>query len=140
MPAKKKPTVRRDKSGALGKAELNEFKALLNERMGQIKKAVDKMGTDALSHSGAEASGALSTMPLHMADVGSDAFEQDMTLGRLEVESREMEEIGRALTRIDAGSYGLCENCRKPIPKGRLRAIPYARLCIECKEKEEAPH
>lgn len=138
-PKKSKPTVRKDKSGSkLGKSELKEYKVSLTQRMSQLKKDVTKMGNDALAHSGAAASGDLSTMPLHMADVGSDAFEQDVTLGRLESESRELEEIEAALKRIEAATYGLCENCQKPIPKGRLKAIPYTRLCISCQEKEEA--
>ncbi len=44
-----------------------------------------------------------------------------------------VEEIDQALARIDAGTYGICENCRKPIPRARLSALPHARLCIACK-------
>ena len=44
-----------------------------------------------------------------------------------------VEEIDRALIRIDAGSYGTCEQCGQPIPKARLKALPYATLCVGCK-------
>lgn len=142
MPEKKneKPTARKEKAPATGripKSEAKEFKDLLTRRLTQLKRDVDQMGNDALN-TGTDASGELSTMPLHMADVGTDTFEQDMTLGRLESESRELEEIQEAIKRISVGTYGLCESCQKPIPKVRLRAIPYARLCIPCKEKEES--
>ena len=44
-----------------------------------------------------------------------------------------VEDIDRALAKIDAGTYGICERCGKPIPKERLRALPYAALCVACK-------
>lgn len=135
MPDKKrKPTVRRNSDGRLPKGELKEFRLLLTTIKARLKGNVDKLGNDALNAN----SGELSTMPLHMADMGSDTFEQDMTLGRLEAESADLEQIEAALGRIEKGNYGQCENCAQPIPKGRLRAIPYTRLCIPCKEKEEA--
>ena len=135
MPDKnRKPTVRRNSDGKMAKGELKEFRTLLTTIKTRLKGNVDKLGNDALNSN----SGELSTMPLHMADMGSDTFEQDMTLGRLESESEDLEQIEAALGRIEKGSYGLCESCQSPIPKGRLRAIPYARLCIVCKQKEEA--
>ena len=44
-----------------------------------------------------------------------------------------MEDIDKALVKIDAGTYGICERCGQPIPKERLRALPYAALCVACK-------
>ncbi len=122
--------------GGLSKAELNEFKALLLLRkkvlQGDVKTLEDegcKKGTDA--------AGDLSTLPMHLADLGTDSFEQDITLGLMENESGELHEIEEALDRIKDGSFGLCESCKKKIPKERLKAIPYARLCVNCKKKEE---
>ena len=85
----------------------------------------------------AAASGDLSTVPYHMADVGTDNFEHEFTLGLIENEEEELREIDAALERIEETSYGVCETCEKPIPKGRLKVIPYARLCIDCKRDEE---
>ena len=45
--------------------------------------------------------------------------------------------IGHALERIDAGTYGLCERCGRPIEKARLKALPYASLCLADKQAEE---
>lgn len=129
---KKKATVR------LKKDELKEFRKLLLARRSQLKGDFDKLGSETLDHNSKDSSGDLSSMPLHMADVGTDSFEKDMTLGLIESEADELKEIEEALKRTDDGSYGLCEVCKKPIPKVRLRAIPYARLCIECKQKEES--
>jgi RNA polymerase-binding transcription factor DksA len=44
-----------------------------------------------------------------------------------------VEDIDRALAKIDAGTYGICERCGQPIPKERLKALPYAALCVACK-------
>ena len=86
---------------------------------------------------GSDAAGDLSTLPMHLADLGTDSFEQDISLGLMENESDEIQEIEEALERIKDGTFGLCETCRKKIPKERLRAIPYTRLCVNCKKKEE---
>src|SRR5512147_556400 len=95
------------------------------------------MADSALRKSVAAASGDLSTVPFHMADLGTDNFEHEFTLGLIENEEEELREIDLALERLEKGAYGLCESCEKPIPKGRLLVIPYARLCIECKRGEE---
>ncbi len=73
----------------------------------------------------------------HMADYGTDNYEQEFTLGILEQDVETIRDIHDALGRIKEGSYGLCEECLKPIARARLRAIPYARLCVDCKMKEE---
>ena len=85
----------------------------------------------------AAASGELSNVPYHMADAGTDNFDHEFTLGLIENEEEELREIDAALDRIEKGHYGLCETCEKGIPKSRLKIIPYARLCIECKKSEE---
>ena len=73
----------------------------------------------------------------HMADFGTDNFEQEFTLGVLEQDLETLRDIHDALVRIKEGSYGLCEECTKPIAKARLKAMPHARLCVDCKMKEE---
>jgi len=124
------------KSG-LSKGELNEFKALLLIRKKILQGDVHTLESEAMKK-GSEAAGDLSTLPMHLADMGTDSFEQDMSLGLMETESDEIREIEEAFERIKDGSFGLCENCKKRIPKERLKAIPYARLCVNCKTKEEA--
>ena len=80
-------------------------------------------------------SGDASTAPLHMADVGSDNYDQEFTLSLMKNEGETLEAIREALTRIDDGTYGVCAECDKTIPKMRLSAIPYAALCINCATK-----
>jgi len=53
------------------------------------------------------------------------------------VESDAVAQIDYALTRLDSGKYGICEDCGKRIPEARLRAVPFAYLCVSCKERDE---
>lgn len=120
----------------MSKGELAEFKAILSRRRRLLLGDVKGLEGEAMKK-GSDAAGDLSTLPMHLADLGTDSFEQDISLGLMENESDEIREIEEALERIKDGVFGLCEGCRKRIPKERLRAIPYTRLCVNCKKKEE---
>ena len=122
--------------GGLSKSELKEFKTLLLARKGVLQGDVKTLEDEACKK-GTDAAGDLSTLPQHLADLGTDSHEQDISLGLMENETDELHEIQEAFERIKDGSFGLCETCRKKIPKERLKAIPYARLCVNCKKKEE---
>ena len=122
--------------GGLSKVELKEFRTLLLHRKAVLQGDVKTLEDEACKK-GTDAAGDLSTLPMHLADLGTDSFEQDISLGLMENESDELHEIQEAFDRIKDGSFGLCETCRKKIPKERLKAIPYARLCVSCKKKEE---
>jgi RNA polymerase-binding transcription factor DksA len=76
-------------------------------------------------------------MPIHMADLGTDNFEQEFTLSLLQNEEHALEEIDAAIGRIDRGAFGRCEECDKEIPRDRLKALPYARHCLACARKLE---
>ncbi|MDD3587191.1 MAG: TraR/DksA C4-type zinc finger protein [Thermoguttaceae bacterium] len=68
----------------------------------------------------------------HMADQGSDSFDQELSFTMLEAGSGRLSEIEDALWRIENGTYGICEDCQTRIPKARLDAIPYTALCVKC--------
>jgi DnaK suppressor protein len=71
------------------------------------------------------------------ADAGTKAFEREHELA-LNQNARDLLDQGeRALSRIDAGTYGVCESCGQPIGKARLLAFPRANLCVACKQREE---
>ena len=134
------PEVDRPKRDApsqagFSKTEIGEFKALLLHRRRVLEGDVKSLENEAMKR-GSDV-GDLSTLPMHLADLGTDSFEQEMSLGLMESESDELKHINEAFERIADGSFGLCENCKKRIPKERLRAIPYTRLCVNCKMKEE---
>jgi DnaK suppressor protein len=71
------------------------------------------------------------------ADAGTKAFEREHELALTQNAQDVLDQGERALARIDAGTYGVCESCGKPIGKARLLAFPRARLCVECKQREE---
>ena len=71
------------------------------------------------------------------ADVGSTTLERDHELQLANNARNMLNQIERALSRIDDGTYGVCESCGKAIGKGRLQAFPRATLCVSCKEREE---
>ena len=71
------------------------------------------------------------------ADAGTKAFEREHELALAKNAQDLLEQGERALARIDAGTYGVCESCGKPIGKARLLAFPRATLCVECKQREE---
>jgi RNA polymerase-binding transcription factor DksA len=71
------------------------------------------------------------------ADVGTSTFEREKELSISNSLADLEEKIERALAKIDAGTYGLCERCGKPIEKARIRALPYASLCLSDKQAEE---
>lgn len=73
----------------------------------------------------------------HLADLGSETFEQSQNLGLAEQASRTVSEIVLALERIEQGTYGTCENCDRSIAIERLEAIPYASRCAECQSKAD---
>jgi RNA polymerase-binding transcription factor DksA len=74
---------------------------------------------------------------LDMADAATDQFDHDVALGLIAAEQDTLFEIEAALSRIRAGTYGLCELTAKPIPAARLRAIPWTRFCQEVEEQLE---
>jgi RNA polymerase-binding protein DksA len=73
----------------------------------------------------------------HMADVATDTFDRELDFSLEESSEHVLHSIDEALGRIADGTYGLCQSCGSPIAEERLEAIPYARLCIECKRREE---
>ena len=84
-----------------------------------------------------DSAGDLSGYSFHMADAGTDAMEREKAFLFASAEGRLLLEIDEALRRLYRGEYGICEICGKPIARARLEAMPYARLCVSCKEKEE---
>ncbi|HHT9154091.1 MAG TPA: TraR/DksA family transcriptional regulator [Candidatus Hypogeohydataceae bacterium YC40] len=99
---------------------------------------VNSLHGEALGKNRQDAAGDLSNVPFHMADLGTDNYERDITIHLMENESEAVRSIDQALAKIEQGTFGVCEGCTKKIPKTRLVAIPHAGLCLECQKKEES--
>jgi DnaK suppressor protein len=72
------------------------------------------------------------------ADAAFDSGSEEMSAQLAEFESRELNQIDRALTRLKQGTYGVCELCQKKISVARLNAVPYGTTCIECQREMES--
>ena len=111
----------------LTRKDLNHYRSLLLNKRAELVGDLNAMEAQALKSNG----GHLSHMPIHMADVGTDTFDQDFTLGMAENERQQVREIDAALKRIEDKTYGVCQMTEKVIPKTRLNAKPWARYTIE---------
>ena len=114
------------------KPDLKPFKERLLQLRSRLRGDVNAMANATLRRTRSEASGDLSSMPIHMADIGSDNFEQEFTLSLMENDEETLDLIESALVRIEEGTYGSCTDCGAQIPKTRLNAIPYTPHCIKC--------
>ena len=119
------------------KVELEKYRRQLLDMGKSLKDKVSDLEHEALRKTGGEEGGNLSNMPVHMADLASDNFEQEVAIGLLETEEQRLEEIAAALQRIEDGTFGRCQECNKEIAKERLQAIPYTRFCISCANQED---
>lgn len=119
----------------LSEAELAEFRELLMEKRRELIGDMNNMSDEA-RRAGAPG-GTASSMPIHMADLGSDTWEQELTLGLIENERGLLREIEEALDRINKRTYGICIGTNKPIGKARLRLKPWAKYGIEYARKLE---
>lgn len=113
------------------------FKELLLKKKDALAKGIEHIARDALKTSQREAAGDLSAYSLHMADMATDNYDREFSLGLADNEQKIMRRIDEALEKISEGTFGLCELCEKKISKVRLKAVPYAELCVPCQEKQE---
>ena len=132
---KKTPVVIDDKK--LSAVELESFKEKLLVIRTRLRGNVITMADAALNKNRMEGAEDHSTMPIHMADIGSDNFEQEQTLSFVQSEHGLLEMVDEALVRVKEGTYGICEGCECRIPKARLNAIPYAVKCVKCAASDE---
>ena len=120
------------------KWEVKKYKALLLKERERINGQLSHITEDALKKTQRDASGDLSGYSYHMADMASDDYEREFSLGRATEEQKALFSIDEALKRMEDGTYGNCLQCSKPILKKRLKAIPQTELCIECQKTKEA--
>jgi DnaK suppressor protein len=112
--------------------DVKAYRERLIAMRARLRGDVSNMANAALHKRRTEANGDLSSMPIHMADIGSDNFEQEFTLTLMQSEEDTLTHIEAALERIEEGTYGQCELCGIRIPKARLNALPYATTCVKC--------
>jgi DnaK suppressor protein len=107
------------------RAELADEAAGLRAEIDQAQAQIKRLG-DTVSEAGDDE-----------ADASSKLYEREHELALTRNTRELLEQTEHALARIDAGTYGVCESCGKPIGKARLLAFPRATLCVECKQRQE---
>jgi DnaK suppressor protein len=117
----------------MGKSDGAVYRERLLTLRARMRGDVTKMADVALNQHRNEGS----SLPIHLADLGSDNFEQELTLNLMGSEKEALDQIEEALERIEEGTYGKCEECGTKIPDPRLEAIPYATRCINCAAQAE---
>lgn len=123
---------KRNRAG-LSQRELLTFRDLLLAKRRELLGDMSSMEKEALRSNGSN----LSNLPVHMADMGTDNYEQEFTLGLVEKDRALLREINTALAKIQDGSYGICEGTGEPIAKPRLEVQPWAKYSIEYARKLE---
>ncbi len=119
------------------KPDLKEFKKIVQKKKEEILSDLEHISDDTLRKSQKEASGDISGYTYHMADVATDNYDREFSLGLASSDRKSLYELNDALKRIEEGTFGVCDDCKSLITKVRLRAVPSARLCIKCQQKKE---
>jgi len=117
--------------------DLDDFRKLLLDKREALFKSVGYLKESSINTLLDEYSGNHSTYSYHMADQGTDSQEREKAFFFAHREGRYLDHLEKALERLGKGNFGRCIECGNLISKARLEAVPHARLCIECKSKEE---
>ncbi len=120
--------------------EMEVFRSQLMLLQSRIQGDVDHLSNGALDSGGGD-----SKSPTHMAELGTETYEQEFSIRMMENDQDVLDEIRAALIRIEEGTFGMCQSCVEEgrpatkawIPKMRLKYLPYARNCIECERQRE---
>jgi RNA polymerase-binding transcription factor DksA len=115
--------------------DCQRYRAQLEKIALRVRSDANSVADTALGPSGGQAAGELSNAPFHLGDRGTEEYLTEVNTALIENEQYLVTESRAALERLDAGKFGLCENCGKPIAKERLNAMPYARYCVDCAAK-----
>ena len=119
------------------KKELEYFKKIIFKIKEKILDEIKRISEDTLKKSQKDAAGDISGYTYHMADVASDTYDREFSLGLASNERQSLYELDDALKKIEEGTFGICEECKSLISKTRLKVVPFARLCVRCQEKKE---
>jgi len=132
------PLWQQRQEDAMTAAKLKHFRSRLEEIGRSLTGTSRTLESEALRVASGEAAGGLSNVPMHLGDVGSETFAQELNSTLLENEEFLGREVDNALSRIENGTFGVCEECGTTIPTERLEILPYVRYCVPCAEKLQA--
>ena len=120
----------------LSKKEIQELKAQLLAERQDLQAQYQELEESSFGSNQSELTGEMA-FDEEYADAGSATFERERDLSLVNNLRDLIDRIDKALAKVEDGTYGLCDRCGKPIEKLRLKALPYANLCIKDKQAEE---
>jgi RNA polymerase-binding protein DksA len=120
----------------LSAIDTDRFREALLEERGRISAALDNLHEETAGTLSEDA-GEEAAYDNHLGDTASETYDRELEYTLEENSEHLLGEIDAALKRIDEGTYGICTNCSKQIPEGRLEALPWATLCIDCQRDRE---
>jgi len=120
----------------LNKKQLEYFRKRLLDIKEEIRHDIQNMNSVNEANT-KDNSGDISGHAQHMADVATDMYDREFTLGLASNDRELLNKVESALKRIEEGTFGICLKTKKPIPLARLKAIPYAEFCLEAQEEME---
>ncbi len=120
----------------LTKPRLKQFRQLLITERAKVVGEIKSLAED-VSKNPRDASGDLSAYPVHMADMAADTYDRELSINIVSSEQEVLYQIDEALKRMEEGAYGICQQCDSAITMSRLKAVPYASMCIKCQRAKE---
>jgi RNA polymerase-binding protein DksA len=117
--------------------ENQKFRDLLLAERERLEQELREIETRAARMNDTERASELSAYEDHPADLASETFEREKDLAIGESVASLLNQVNTALEKIERGTFGICDACRRPIKKARLQAIPFATLCVDCQDQLE---
>lgn len=119
----------------MNRKEQDRFRTILRDHADRVGRTAAGLEETVRTPTGGESAGGISNAPLHLGDIGSEAYNQELGVTLLENETFIRDESLAALERLDRGTFGRCESCGCEIARERLEVLPYVRYCTPCASK-----
>jgi DnaK suppressor protein len=135
-PQPKKPAARPPRPAKLDKETLAAIRQQLTEERADLSRQIEELEADSFNSTQSDMTGEVG-LDEDFADAGTATFDRERDLSIRNNIKDLIEQIEQAIERIDEGVYGTCARCGQPIDAARLKALPHASLCMDCKRREE---
>jgi RNA polymerase-binding protein DksA len=125
------------RAGLKASEELEKFRSVLLTERERLEAELQEIESRTARTSESERANELSGYEDHPADLASETFEREKDIAIAESVESLLHRVETALEKLERGSYGICDACGRPIKKARLRALPFATLCLACQDRLE---
>ncbi len=136
--AVRKRTAHARSRSTASSADLEKFREQLLAEQARLEEELEEIERRAARADESDRASELSAYEDHPADLASETFEREKDLAIGESVEHMLHKVITALEKIDRGTYGRCDACDRPIKKARLKALPFATLCLNCQDRLES--